>query len=124
MRDTRYNIEERPAEFIMTNKVFSYRDGSLDDTENLKRLAIISYGQFSSILSPENWAKLNEVLHDEQKLVDLINKSQCFVCLDEEEIIGMAYIILSGNPWDIFKAEWSYIRMIGVNPKYQGQGIA
>ena len=36
----------------------------------------------------------------------------------------MAFIIPSENPWDIFKAEWSYIRMVGVNPKYQGQGIA
>ncbi|HTA61317.1 MAG TPA: GNAT family N-acetyltransferase, partial [Bacteroidia bacterium] len=39
-------------------------------------------------------------------------------------IIGMAYIVSSGNPWDIFKAEWSYIRMVGVNPAYGGQGIA
>ena len=36
----------------------------------------------------------------------------------------MAFIIASGNPWEIFKAEWSYIRMVGVNPNYGGQGIA
>jgi ribosomal protein S18 acetylase RimI-like enzyme len=36
----------------------------------------------------------------------------------------MAHIIPNGNPSDIFKTEWSYIRMVGVNPKYQGQGIA
>lgn len=37
-------------------------------------------------------------------------------------IVGMAHIIPNGNPADIFKIEWSYIRMVGVNPKYQGQG--
>jgi GNAT superfamily N-acetyltransferase len=57
-------------------------------------------------------------------LLDLINKSKIYVALDQNEIIGMAYIIPNGNPWDIFKAEWSYIRMLGVNPEYQGQGIA
>lgn len=103
---------------------FTYRQGSLKDKDQLKNLGVISYGQFSNILTPDNWAKLNDFLHDEEKLVDLLNKSKCFICLDKDTIVGMAYIIPSGNPWDIFKSEWSYIRMVGVNPKYQGQGIA
>ncbi len=110
---------------IMTSQNnYTYREASLNDKEQLKQLGIISYGQFSNILTPDNWTKLNTFLNDEEKLVDLINKSKSFVCLDKNEIIGMAYIIPSGNPWDIFKAEWSYIRMVGVNPEYQGKGIA
>ena len=108
----------------LTQNNFSYRDGSIKDKEQLKQLGIVSYGQFSKVLTPDNWSKLNDHLHDEGKLTDLINISKCFVCLDQNEIIGMAYIIPNGNPWDIFEAEWSYIRMVGVNPKYEGQGIA
>ena len=110
---------------IMENQnKFAYREGSIKDKAQLKELGIISYGQYSDILVKEHWQTLNGFLHDEDKLVDLINKSKFFVCLDKDEIIGMAYIVPSGNPWDIFKAEWSYIRMVGVNPKYQGHGIA
>jgi ribosomal protein S18 acetylase RimI-like enzyme len=102
----------------------AYREGSIKDKEQLKKLGIVSYAQFSNILTPDNWATLNTFLHDENKLLDLINKSKIYVALDQDEIIGMAYIIPNGNPWDIFKGEWSYIRMLGVNPEYQGQGVA
>jgi hypothetical protein len=100
-------------------KNIKYRDGSIKDKEQLKNLGIVSYAQFSDILTPDNWSTLNTFLHDENKLLDLINKSKIYVALDQNEIIGMAYIIPSGNPWDIFKTEWSYIRMLGVNPRYQ-----
>ena len=36
----------------------------------------------------------------------------------------MAYLVPHGHPWDIFKSEWCYMRMVGVNPAYQGRGIA
>jgi len=106
------------------NNTFTYREGSLNDKEQLRKLALISYGQFSDILTPDNWAIMNESLHDESKLIELINKSVCHMCLREDEIIGMAYLVPSGNPWGPFQAKWSYIRMVGVNPEYQGQGIA
>ena len=35
----------------------------------------------------------------------------------------MAYVIPKGNPTDIFQEDWSYIRMVGVNPNYNGNGI-
>jgi ribosomal protein S18 acetylase RimI-like enzyme len=105
-------------------KNFTWREGSIKDKEQLMKLGLISYSQYATILTPDNWAKLNGFFHDEAKWTDLINKSKSFVCLDKGEIVGMAFIITSGNPWDIFKAEWSYIRMVGVNPTYQGQGIA
>jgi|SRR6185312_7417824 len=106
------------------NSTFTYREGSINDKEQLQKLARISYGQFSNVLTPDNWAIMNDGLHDESKLIELINKSVCHVCLREDEIIGMAYFVPSGNPWGPFQTEWSYIRMVGVNPEYQGQGIA
>jgi ribosomal protein S18 acetylase RimI-like enzyme len=112
-------------EFMTTNKnTFKYRSATLIDKEQLKVLGIISYGQFANILTPENFNELNNNLNNEDKLIELITISTCYVCLDKDLIIGMAYLIPNGNPADIFKAEWSYIRMVGVNPHYQGQGIA
>jgi ribosomal protein S18 acetylase RimI-like enzyme len=103
---------------------FTYRTASLADKEQLKSLGIISYGQFYNVLTPENIAILNNNLNNDDKLKELISVSTCYVCVDQDVIVGMAHIIPNGNPSDIFKMEWSYIRMVGVNPKYQGQGIA
>ncbi|MFM6935401.1 MAG: GNAT family N-acetyltransferase [Flavobacteriales bacterium] len=61
---------------------------------------------------------------DKQRFIDILKIAKCFICLASDKIIGVAYIIPSGNPTDLFKNDWSYIRMVGVNPKYRGQGIA
>jgi ribosomal protein S18 acetylase RimI-like enzyme len=29
-----------------------------------------------------------------------------------------------GNPTDVFKSEWCYLRWVGVHPDYEGRGIA
>jgi ribosomal protein S18 acetylase RimI-like enzyme len=101
-----------------------YREASFADIPQLKELGLISYGQFKSILGPDAWEKMNSFLYDEQKLFDLLSISKCYVCMNDHKIVGMAHIIPSGNPWEIFKAEWSYIRMVGVDPSYEGKGIA
>lgn len=108
----------------MTNKTLSYRIGTINDIEQLQELAIIANGQFQSVLTPDNWEIFNGNLHDRQKFIDILNIAKCFVCLDHDKIVGVAYIIPSGNPTNIFKSEWSYIRMVGVNPNHRGQGIA
>jgi ribosomal protein S18 acetylase RimI-like enzyme len=108
----------------VTQNNFTWREGSMDDKDQLMKLGLISYSQYTTILTPDNWAKLNGFFHDNDKWIDLLNRSKSYVCMDKDEIIGMAFIVPSGNPWDIFKTEWSYIRMVGVNPAYQEQGIA
>ena len=108
----------------MTNNNLSYRVGTINDLDQLQELGIIAYGQFQSVLTPDNWGILNGNLQDKQKLIDILNLAKCFVCIDNDKIIGVAYIIPSGNPTDLFKTEWSYIRKVGVHPKYRGHGIA
>ncbi len=108
----------------MTNSNYTYRRASIKDKEQLKNLAIVSYGTHKDALTVEHWTALKDVLNDEEKLEELMNISICFICLDEDEIIGMAHFIPHNNPWGSFKTEWSYIRLVGVNPKYKGQGIA
>jgi ribosomal protein S18 acetylase RimI-like enzyme len=108
----------------MTEKKLSFRTGTISDADQLQDLRITAYGQFQSALTPDNWTIFNSNLQDRQKFIDVFKIAKCFVCLDGDKIIGVAYIIPSGNPTDLFKADWSYIRMVGVNPKYRGQGIS
>lgn len=103
---------------------FTYRQGTIKDVLQLKELGIASYGQFAKILAKENWDTLNNFLNNADTWIQLINKAHCFICEDKEELIGMAFLIPSGNPTKIYQADWSYIRMVGVNPKYRGKGIA
>lgn len=102
----------------------SCRTGTIEDVDALQRLGILAYSQFKTSLTPDNWTVFKGNLEDKQKFIDVLKTAKCFVCLDGEKIIGAAYIIPSGNPTDIFKAEWCYIRMVGVDPNYRGLGIA
>lgn len=108
----------------MSADEFTYRSGTIKDKAELLELSILSYSPYTTLLSAEHANKLNAVLKDEERLESLINHSKSFVCIHQNTIIGMAFIVPHGNPWDIFKSEWAYIRMVGVHPDYQGQGIA
>jgi ribosomal protein S18 acetylase RimI-like enzyme len=103
---------------------FEFRKATLKDSSQLTNLGLRSYGQYFHLLAPEEREKMKTNLSNEEKIVELLTYSTCFVCADEEKIIGMAHIVLSGNPWDIYPADWSYIRLVGVDPNYSGKGIA
>jgi ribosomal protein S18 acetylase RimI-like enzyme len=102
---------------------YLFREGRSSDESQLQALGLISYGQFDDILTDENRDKLHTVLTSENLYQDLLKISKCFVCETDKEIVGMAYLIPKGNPTEIFHADWSYIRMVGVNPKFGGNGI-
>ena len=101
-----------------------YREGTTDDIKHLLALGIIAYGRFKQVLTEENRNKMYANLSAEKTYADLIEKSNCFVCAANNEIVGMAYLMPSGNPTKIFEADWSYIRMVGVDPRFEGMGIA
>lgn len=58
---------------------------------------VFAYGPYSTILSPEHRETLNRFLNDEEAFLELIVKSASFVCLDDTTIVGMAFLIPSGN---------------------------
>ena len=70
---------------------FIYRIGTTDDIEKIVKLGISSFGQFKDQLSDINWKKLEAYLLDENTYSELLNKSKCFVCTYEDEIVGMAF---------------------------------
>jgi ribosomal protein S18 acetylase RimI-like enzyme len=100
-----------------------YRHGSMDDLPQLKELGIISYAEFSKVFTHDNWEIMNNNLHNEERLADIINRSKVFVCEASDTIVGMAYLVPGGNPTNIYPADWSYIRMVGVHPGHRGLGI-
>jgi ribosomal protein S18 acetylase RimI-like enzyme len=102
---------------------FQYREGTVNDIPKLQALGIVSYGQFQHTLSPDNWHRMYTFLTAANTYPDLFQHSKCFVCVNDEELVGMAYLVPAGHPTDIFQTDWSYIRMVGVQPGYEGNGI-
>jgi ribosomal protein S18 acetylase RimI-like enzyme len=103
---------------------YSYRHATLADKKQLIALALISYGQYATELEAEHLERMNRNISNDENWTAVLTVSKSVVCLDGDKIIGMAFLIPHGNPWDIFKAEWSYLRLVGVDPGYQGKGIA
>jgi len=101
----------------------TYREATADDVAQLRKLALIAYGQFQPVLTEDNWSKLEAQLTAEALFSGLLKTSRCFICEYENEIIGMAFLVPKGNPTEIFEDGWSYIRMVGVHPDFAGQGI-
>jgi ribosomal protein S18 acetylase RimI-like enzyme len=101
-----------------------YRSASNDDKKQLIRLGVSSYGQYDPQLSVESAERMRTNIRNETTWDGILSVAKGFVCETENKIIGMAFIIPSGNPWDIFETAWSYIRMVGVDPDHQGKGIA
>jgi ribosomal protein S18 acetylase RimI-like enzyme len=102
---------------------FKFRNSTVADNGQLKNLGLISYGQFKDVLSEENLTKLEAVLSGDDFYSDLLKISTGFVCEINKKIVGMAFLIPSGNPTEIFQSDWSYIRMVGVDPDFSGRGI-
>ncbi|MDW3649500.1 MAG: GNAT family N-acetyltransferase [Bacteroidia bacterium] len=103
---------------------FHFRQAGSSDSEALRKLAISSYGQFKEVLSEKNWTILNKNLKEEDSYLHMLKIASCFVCEYEDKIIGVAYLVPSGNPTEIFDSRWCYIRMVGVDPSFRGNGIA
>src|SRR5258706_6528286 len=106
------------------NDHFIYRQGSPSEKQSLRQLGIHSYNQFSKVLSPEDWATLDRFLNNDNMWDQLVNNLKIFVCEEDSKLIGMAYLVPSGNPTRIYPDDWAYVRMVGVDPAYRGKGIA
>jgi ribosomal protein S18 acetylase RimI-like enzyme len=100
-----------------------YRNSTQNDLEKIKALGLLSYGQHSSVLG-EGWQLMQTNLSNDRTWENLLNTSTGFLCESEGRLIGMAFLVPNGNPNDIYPADVSYIRMVGVHPDFSGRGIA
>src|SRR5688500_722086 len=107
----------------MQTQQLTYRTATENDFAQLKALGNLSYAQFKNVLSEDGWRKMHFNLNDDEAILQLIRISTVFSCFSNGKMVGMAYFIPSGNPWRFYEKEWSYIRMIGVDPEFRGMGI-
>jgi len=102
----------------------NYRVTTINDLEQVMALGLLAYGQHRGALSEAHWQKMAVNFTQDHVFTSLLESSFGFVCETGHQIIGMAFLVPSGNPTPIFQNDWSYIRMVAVNPTYGGQGIA
>src|SRR5450631_2124736 len=101
-----------------------YRPTVENDLPALQSLAIASYGQLKPNITPANWNKLEALLISEDNFPVLIQSCYGFVCEEENQLLGMAFLVPGGNPTKIYSSETSIVRMVGVHPDHSGKGIA
>lgn len=100
------------------------RNGNINDLTPVKQLGQNTWKQFQKDLTPKNWEKLSSLLSNENLYKDLLENSLSFVCENETgEIIGMSFLVASGNPTEIYNKEQCYIRFVTVSEKYKGLKI-
>lgn len=102
---------------------YTLRIANVNHAAQLTELGLLSYGQYFHLMADAEKEKMKTNLSNQEKLLELLKTSTCFIYLDGDKVIGMAHILLSGNPWDFYPANWSYIRLVGVHPDYSGKGI-
>jgi ribosomal protein S18 acetylase RimI-like enzyme len=101
-----------------------YRMAVPNDVNALRTLGLASYGRFKNIMTPENWMKMESVINSDQTFPLLVSDCHSFVCEENSRLLGMAFLVPSGNPTKIYSSDTSYIRMVGVHPDADGRGIA
>ncbi|MBD2756689.1 GNAT family N-acetyltransferase [Spirosoma validum] len=108
----------------MTHQKLIYREASQLDIPKIMRLTQLAYREYKTVLTNQNWARMKAGLANESRYIDLMSRATGFVCEVDDQLIGVIFLIPKGNPTTIFPPEWSYIRLLGVDPKYRGLGIA
>ena len=101
-----------------------YRIAKEQDLEALQSLGLESYGRLKKEMSDKNWLKMEALLTSDQTFPVLVKDCFAFVCEENNRLIGMAFLVPSGNPTKIYSTDTSYIRMVGVHPEAGGKGIA
>lgn len=102
----------------------NFRRGNKNDVKQLKALGISSWIEFKNDLTHDNWNELHNSLNDFNTYTELLLMSECIVCQDDfGEIIGMAFLVPSGNPNEIYDETWCHLRFVSVSPNYRGKGI-
>ena len=101
-----------------------YRIAETKDIPQLMELGLLAYGEYFPILEDEHQQTMENNLKKAELYELMMKTGKGFIATLDHQIIGMGFLIYSGNPNHIYPANWSYIRMIGINPKFKGQGIA
>ena len=101
-----------------------YRAGNIQDVTQMRALALKSWSEFQNDLTDENWQKLSSSLGKTETYLELVENSDSIVCENANgEIVGMAFLVRSGNPTEIYPPDWCYIRLLSVDPEFRAKGV-
>ncbi|MBV8254522.1 MAG: GNAT family N-acetyltransferase [Chitinophaga sp.] len=103
--------------------ISGYRAGHLEDASAVTGLLLRSYDQYQQELAPEHWSALSGRIGDKDYINDLIRQSSLIVYEQDGVISGVIFLVPSGNPTNIYPNDWSYIRLLGVDPAMRGSGV-
>lgn len=100
------------------------RRGNLEDLDAAKRVIQRTWKRYESVLTRDNGGHLANSLSGERLYVDLFALSTSFVCEnDRGQLVGVSFLVPSGNPTEIYQDRQCYIRLVTVLENYQGMGI-
>lgn len=107
----------------MSSPSLTFRFGTSGDLAKIQSLAIHSWSQYKEELTPENWEILNGILDSPSTYEALLGLSECLICEKDNQLLGMAFLVPSGNPNEIYDKDWSHLRFVSVHPEARGTGI-
>jgi len=107
----------------MTESALTYRQATVNDIAAIASLLPAAYHDYQSAIGDEQWDRMKRSLANQDQLVKLMEVAIGFSCQAQQQLVGIIFLIPSGNSTQIFPADWSYIRLLGVDPDYWGLGI-
>ncbi|PJJ84920.1 GNAT family N-acetyltransferase [Mucilaginibacter auburnensis] len=97
---------------------------TIKDLSQIKSLGTTSYKQYAEVIGNEHWAVMERNLNNDEMLRTMLNKATCFVARNIDQIVGMAFLLPSGNTVDVYEADWCSVRLVAVHPDFRGKQIA
>lgn len=93
------------------------------DAAAIRDLSLLSYGEFAAVMAPEHWRAMHKNQSDMDNLKALMAQAGTFVCRSGERLVGVVFLVPSGQATSIYPADWAYIRRLGVDPAFRRMGI-
>ncbi|MBC9933622.1 GNAT family N-acetyltransferase [Chitinophaga qingshengii] len=100
-----------------------YEMATAADAAAIRDLSLLSYREFAAALEPEHRHAMQQHQTDMHKLEALMEQAGTFVCRSGERLVGVVFLVPSGQATTIYPADWSYIRQLGVDPAFRRMGI-
>lgn len=107
----------------MVSTELMYRTATTADIPELIDVCLEAYGKYADQLLSSDLKVMNSRIANEAMWVELLERGTGMVCVADDGVVGVAFLIPSGNAWDIFPDDWAYLRMVGVRRTYEGRGI-
>lgn len=107
----------------MIESALTYHRATVNDIAAIASLLPAAYQDHQSAIGEEQWNRMKRNLANQDQLAKLMEVAIGFSCQFQQQVVGIIFLIPSGNPMQIFPADWSYIRLLGVDPNYRYRSL-